>query len=256
MIFARPHTGKTKLKAVAADSAQALPAYESDRDGMIGIISAIAPKKVYAGNTAPELPKEGDVWVLTAEKSSAPVQLNLITLYPAKVRQYIGGAWVDVTAYVRAGGEWKGLELWLFETGSGFYAVTGGWADPDGNAIVINSDTNLIVKVPAESYENAAVRTLEKIPAGRYRKLYVQFTKSYVGSVHFGFSQTSDTADYGAYDVGPYRTSDTIAEETLVELDLQTLPADYTGYFKAYLGSAVNPQKDETVTISKVYLTT
>lgn len=58
----------------------------------------------------PEAPEEGMVWFKVGIRSTVSfnaLKKNNITVYPSMARQYIGGAWVDKTAQIYQGGEWK-----------------------------------------------------------------------------------------------------------------------------------------------------
>jgi hypothetical protein len=75
--------------------------------------------------------KDGFVWFLTGASSTVAynaLKKNDIEVYPMSAKQYIGGAWVDVSAKSCQNGEW--VDWWngeLFSYGNEFEAVTGGW---------------------------------------------------------------------------------------------------------------------------------
>ena len=81
--------------------------------------------------TEPENPVPGMVWVSTG--TSSPVAFNTlkkngIMVYPMSAKQYIAGAWVDVTAMSYQGGwvEWIPAGA-LYWRGNECEALTGGW---------------------------------------------------------------------------------------------------------------------------------
>ena len=82
--------------------------------------------------TEPVEPIEGLVSIFTG--TSSPVEFNAlkkngIHVYPASVKQYVGGAWVDKTAKSYQGGEW--VEWFpagaLYYKGNQINGITGGW---------------------------------------------------------------------------------------------------------------------------------
>ena len=70
--------------------------------------------------TAPEKTTEGMVWIFTGAYSDVEfnaLKKDVIQVYPLSAKQYVGGAWVNVTAMSYQGGEWKTWILRLFDYG-------------------------------------------------------------------------------------------------------------------------------------------
>lgn len=111
--------------------------------------------QVIGGTTAPSNPKENMIWVNTSTKitsyifsatqptgsagmvwistgTSSPSEFNAlkkngIQVYPLSAKQYVSGAWVDVTAKSYQGGEWVEWITYLYNEGDECTDITGGW---------------------------------------------------------------------------------------------------------------------------------
>lgn len=73
---------------------------------------------------------EGLVWIQTGTSSSVPfnaLKKNTIQVYPIGAKQYISGAWVDVTAKTYQNGAWVDWAVFLFKNGNRYESLTGGW---------------------------------------------------------------------------------------------------------------------------------
>lgn len=81
--------------------------------------------------TEPESPSAGMVWISTGTSSAVEfnaLKKNSIQVCPLSAKQYVDGAWVDVTAMSYKGGVWS--EWWageLYSYGDKFEHITGGW---------------------------------------------------------------------------------------------------------------------------------
>lgn len=76
----------------------------------------------YFSATQPENMAEGEVWFLTGSSSSVAfnaLKKNSLRVYPGSAKQYINGAWLDVTAKTYQGGVWADWFLKIFESGKG-----------------------------------------------------------------------------------------------------------------------------------------
>ena len=81
----------------------------------------------------PANPAEGMVWVSTGTASSVAfnaLKENSVMVYPMSAKQYVGGAWVNVTAKSYLNGAWVDWFVWngqLYQSGNEFTNETGGW---------------------------------------------------------------------------------------------------------------------------------
>lgn len=81
------------------------------KENTIGIITTNKITGWLFSATEPESPAEGMVWISTGTSSTVEfnaLKKNGIQVYPISAKQYVTGAWVDVTAYSYQGGEWVG----------------------------------------------------------------------------------------------------------------------------------------------------
>lgn len=137
--------------------------------------------------TAPENPSEGMVWILTG--TSSTVEFNAlkkdgIQVYPLSAKQYVSGAWVDVTAMSYQGGKWVEWFVWngeLYDSGKEYESVTGGWFITNGRTSgydlgegTKNAD-NITLSCPDESTSVAATTT-KSIDLTNYSTLKVNIT--------------------------------------------------------------------------------
>ena len=70
--------------------------------------------------TEPESPTEGMVWISTG--TSSPVAFNALKkngmqIYPISAKQYVSGAWVEVTAMSYQNGAWVDWVMWIVKDG-------------------------------------------------------------------------------------------------------------------------------------------
>lgn len=84
--------------------------------------------------SAPDTPDEGAVWILTGTSSSVSfnaLKKNSVLVYPISAKQYVGGNWRNVSAYIYQDAEWvefsKTFDGYLFNNGSVNEDITGGW---------------------------------------------------------------------------------------------------------------------------------
>lgn len=81
----------------------------------------------------PANPAEGMVWFSTGTASSVAfnaLKENSVMVYPLSAKQYVSGAWVNVTAKSYLNGAWVDWFVWngqLYQSGNEFTNETGGW---------------------------------------------------------------------------------------------------------------------------------
>ena len=81
------------------------------KENTIGVITQTAITSWAFSATEPAEPVAGMVWISTGNSSGVAfnaLKKNAIQVYPLSAKQYVDGAWVDVTAYSYQGGEWVG----------------------------------------------------------------------------------------------------------------------------------------------------
>lgn len=97
---------------------------DTPAENTIGVITENEITKYYFSATEPEDMLEGEVWFSIGTNS--PVEFSLLKtidamVYPLFAKQYVSGAWVDVTAKSYQNGEWVDwvFEKYLFKSGEG-----------------------------------------------------------------------------------------------------------------------------------------
>lgn len=200
--------------------------------------------------TEPEAPTAGMVWISIGTFS--PVEFNAlkkngIQVYPLKAKQYISGAWVDVTAMSYQGGAWA--EWWngeLFINGNQYEAFTGGWVRSDyykGNDDNTNTGTltveNTIYLSTSTGTYCKSVRTSNKIDLTNWKTL-----KYTVAQYNKGEAAILVTSQVGDVDNVSVAIGNFVVGEN--SLDIKELTGEY------YIGAYV--RNSGSVTIEKIYL--
>lgn len=107
---------------------------DTPKENTIGIITTNKITGWMFAAADPAEPVEGMVYITTGKESDIAfnaLKKNGIMVYPMSAKQYVSGAWVDVTAMSYQGGEWVEWYVWnggLFDNGDQFEKITGGWA--------------------------------------------------------------------------------------------------------------------------------
>lgn len=139
-----------------------------------------------------DIDPSGMVWISTGTSSAVAfnaLKKNGIQVYPLSAKQYIGGAWVDVTAKSYQNGAWA--DWWngeLYSYGNEFEFITGGWipyqmtfaedvtaTDPT----ITRSDDGLTIGISQSGAYGGTFVTANKIPFDGKKTL--AFTGSAVG---------------------------------------------------------------------------
>ena len=103
----------------------------SPKKNTIGVISEVDINGYAFSSAQPADPVDGMVWFLTGTSSITAfnaLKKNTLQVYPLSGKQYVDGAWNDVTVMIYQNGSW--VSWWngeLFQDGDQFEAVTGGW---------------------------------------------------------------------------------------------------------------------------------
>ena len=130
------------------------------KENTIGVITQTAITSWAFSATEPAEPVAGMVWISTGDSSGVAfnaLKKNAIQVYPLSAKQYVDGAWVDVTAMSYQGGEWVEWLTAIFDEGklTSDYGTFGNvgkyyYMNDDGNnkcAVSHSiSDTLLVVK--------------------------------------------------------------------------------------------------------------
>ena len=183
-----------KIKAITVSGESELP---STADGTIAIVSSTPAGTVYVQGTEPESPATGDVWVLVDSSGDNIITIGNVQVYPAQARQYVDGAWVDVTAYLRMDGAWAVLaypSIYLYNRGDQCTDVTGGWAGNKwyGGTYTFNAD-NIYLTVANGGNQPSAIQTKNPVDVTNYKTLkFIGSTSdTLVKNITFGLLESS-----------------------------------------------------------------
>lgn len=153
----------------------------------------------------PNSPTAGLVWIRTGISSTAPfnaLKRKTLMVYPASAKQYVNGAWVDVTAKSYQNGAWVNWSLVLYEPGNVHEETTGGYEAKairyattiDGYTIHAKAPTvtpgsgSLVISLQNNPYgenDSGSALTVNKIDLTAYQKI------TFVGS--FSFQSNADS---------------------------------------------------------------
>ena len=194
--------GGLNFKVVGGTSAPSSP-----KENTIWVNTSVAITGWVFSATAPSSPAAGLVWIPTGESSAVDfnaLKKNGIQVYPVSAKQYVGGAWVDMTAKIYQGGAWKELITYLYNKGDECTDLTGGWAataaKPSGSGSTavspaVTKGTDSITLSMYSGYGNYRIgylATAKSIDLTNYSKITINVTKlSVKGEIIVSNSKTS-----------------------------------------------------------------
>ena len=151
---------------------------DTPKENTIGIITTNKITGWMFAAADPAEPVEGMVYITTGTESDIAfnaLKKNGIMVYPLSAKQYVNGAWVDVTAMSYQGGEWRTNSLYIYNNGSVTgYSFT---CDDDLNskeASITDKGTYLLLSAGANSY--AIFISSSKIDVTKYKTLKMTIT--------------------------------------------------------------------------------
>lgn len=259
--------------------------------GITGIVSQLEKSavdgsgalnfKVVGGVTQPSGPAENTIWVSTDVKitswifafeepaepaegmvwfslgTSCPVgfnalKKNAIQVYPLSAKQYVSGAWVDVTALSYQGGAWAEWQVFFFLDGDECAAITGGWCGVLGSASTLAkgsySNADGVITLSVTGSQAIWASTVNKIDLTDYDKLVIVVeSRSSSGTCYFGVTQkttfNTNTDMAASVSIGGETTGP-------VELDISGLDG---GEYYVCVRMANSASGTRSVSFSEVY---
>ena len=193
----------------------------------------------------------GRVWISTSTSSLVEfnaLKKNGIQVYPISAKQYVGGAWVGVTAKTRQNGAW--VDWWdgyLFKNGDEYESVTGGWVSaPKAYSAGTNAVAAKITKADGTITASpngdggCILYTANKIDLSGYSTLIFD------GKVSNATAYESLANMRVWSEIGSYSTSNAVATASLqrnvdgeVTLDVSGLDGEYYIGFGLYASGTV-----------------
>lgn len=207
------------------------------KENTIGIITTTQITSWIFSATEPETPANGIVWIYTGMGS--PIEFNAlkkngVQVYPISAKQYVNGAWVDVTAMSYQNGEWTewidSSKLYYYNKQKYKWIVT---------AEKMNSTSGTIT--PTVTYNNDGSVTLTINPGG--------ITKSCM----FRLEDVFDMRDYSLLTIETGDGIDDTVQALVVyeDGDYWGKPgSDYNGEALAY--KALSPNRTYTLPVSSI----
>jgi hypothetical protein len=210
-------------------------------------------------SSAPAAPLEGMVWILTSNGSTVAfnaAKKGVLMVYPIMCRQYISGAWTDVTAKSYIGNGWRDWIIYLYSPGNPHAELTGGWEGKahrrvdtvDGYSVnsvaptITQGAESMTVTLSAPTYYNysGSARTVNKIDLTDFSRIIFDFTFS-GGTISFYVTQ-SDTS-YSAVK----QLAVTGSSSNAASLDVSDLTGEFYVGINLLAGSGT-----QTVTVTQI----
>lgn len=227
--------------SIVCDSVEPTP-----KENMIWVNTG-TPLNGYAfASSAPTSPLNGMVWILTASGSAVAfnaAKKGTLMVYPIMCKQYLSGAWTDVTAKSYINGAWTDWIVYLYSPGNPHEELTGGWEGkahrrqdtipPEGWTVgsrapnvtpdaEYNNAVCMKVELVAENYNNysGSARTVNKIDLSDYNQIIFNLTVP--GSVVYVYVTQSENS-YSAVKQLPVYNSTSMP----VSLDVSDLSGEF-----------------------------
>ena len=198
------------------------------------------PLNGYAfASSAPAAPLDGMVWILTANGSAVAfnaAKKGILMVYPVMCKQFVSGAWTDVTAKSYINGTWTDWIVYLYSPGNPHEELTGGWEGKahrrqdtvDGYSVgsaaptITQGAESMIVTLSAPTYYNysGSARTVNKIDLSDYNQIIFNLTVP--GSVVYVYVTQSENS-YSAVKQIPVYNSTSMP----VSLDVSDLSGEF-----------------------------
>lgn len=155
------------------------------KENRIGVVTPVPMTGWRFDANQPEDLQEGEAWFSIGTSSEVEfnaLKKNGIQVYPLSAKQYIGGAWVNVTAMSYQSGEWVDWFTYLYNKGDEYPDLTGGWSANNVtastgvsvNALTITKNTDNIVLQQTASQKSACFSTEKPINVTEYKKAYFE----------------------------------------------------------------------------------
>ena len=213
----------------------------------------------------PGEPAEGMVWIELGTASPAPfkaLKKDSVYVHPISCRQYQGGAWTNVDAYLYTGSEWVQFSsaiIWIYDNGVTPFLWNGLGTDTDSALVMSVSHHNFngsyrsagwkfsteAVTIPS----GASVMKMTYSTSGGFASLTTRVfgfrTSAYSGGGYYDFETGTDK--FAAY------VSMGAGTDVTVSVPI-TQAMEGNSYYVAVLAYTGNTEINATVTISKIWI--
>lgn len=162
------------------------------KENTIGVVTdtAISGWKMQSEQPTGE---NGLVWIEVGSSSTTSFYADKkqqVKLYPKSVKQYLNGSWVNKEAYIYKEDKWVVLlsEVWLYNLGDEYTAVTGGWEKSSSAGTLTKNSEDMFFKSSTGS--EGYVSTVNKIDTNGHNTLEVSVKTSSSSAAHVGVGST------------------------------------------------------------------
>lgn len=205
--------------------------------------------KIVGGTAEPSNPKENIIWIITEQKitsyifsaeepeslvdgmvwittgTSSTVEFNAlkkngIQVYPISAKQYVSGAWVDVTVKSYQNGAWVDWIRFnvMYDSGNKNETVTGGWVKK-GDRVSVTENADSMKIETSQGGNTGWYHTRNKIDITKYSKLIfdgiVNVTRTNTETI-FGINDTMQSFNSGY--LAKYYANE--ASDGIIEVDV------------------------------------
>ena len=198
----------------------------------------------------PSNPSNGMVWITIDMSNNIgfnALKNNGIHIYLCTAKQYVNGAWADVTSKIYQNNGWTELmkkSTTIYNIGNLYQDITGGWEIYNGTreTAVIDNTGIVFSRTSGSSGKSATVATKNKINVTEYETLFVNVLNTAStgsdGYVEIGILESPSAAPtFIASKQGQY------GETGEFELDLSNISGEYyiaiRGYYLAFIVTEV-----------------
>lgn len=237
---------------------------DTPKENTIGIITTNKITGWLFSATEPESPTEGMVWISTGSSSAVEfnaLKKNGIQVYPLSAKQYVSGAWVDVTAMSYQDSQWVDWFTYIIKDGN-----AGNW----GFSTQLRTQCTFPITqktgyINIKGYSNYVSGGLvdTKIDVTNISAIEMDIDAVTIGSVSDDFSGfvgmsliLTDSAKLTTYDkavsaIKAYKNTRTSGRQTLT-LDVSSMSGQY--YVGIALGSLYSNPSDKENDVASVNL--
>lgn len=188
--------------------------------------------------TEPENPSKGIVWISTGNSSQvafSATEENPVMIYPLSAKQYVSGAWVDVTAKSWQGGKFVEWFTYFYNRGDQCTDITGGWnAAKNTNATATFNTSSISFGYSTASNTQLIVHTKNKVDVTKLKKITalidVTVSGGYANELCIGLYNNTPT--YSATPTAYAGTTNT-GTDILLELNVESYTGSYYIGFKS-----------------------
>lgn len=232
------------------------PQPETARENTIWIDTDDATNWMFSA-TQPETAEDGMVWIATGISSTTSfnaLRKNAVMMYPLTAQQFVDGAWVEKTAKIYQGVEWK--SFWngqLYIRGDEFLPITGGW-EPyfDSNwykeGTFSKKDDRITLSGAKDTFIIA--KPVKLVDLTHYNRIDVYLENVHHSAIHLSLVEEGKSFRADNY-IADTKLEKTSLAEGIISLDVST----FSGKFQVGCSSAGAMSAAHSIEIVEVQLT-